>query len=541
MNKFKIMTAILLTIVIISLLACNKDDAEDIFAFDPTTQPTLAPLITPQPEGSGKIVVAIPSEIESTNPFLVNSRDLRSLYNLIFEPLIKFNEIGEPIPVLAQTWQQDETGKKWTITIRDDVYWQHSGRKLDAYDIEFTLDLMKQIKDDSDFCESLGYIRYWSIEDASTIKIYSYEPFYGTLNALDFPILPYDAGYGVDSEPLYPIGTGPYQVAAWKPGTEVVLQLNPEWWQKTPSIGTIIAQPYDDNSIAISALQLNQMDVVQTDEITLIASEQSREIFTYEYTTRYYEYLMPNLRSVLLGDERIRQAIAYALDRNEIVSNVYINHAILVDTPVPPTSYLYTGKLLTYDNDVEEARRLLKLAGWKNTDDDPWLDVSPDGLEIDFTLILLTNNDNENPQRYEAAHFIARQLEQVGIKVEVKAEEWDVFQNMVKESRFDLLLAGWYLNDIPDLRFMLKSDGSKNISGYTDVVMDELLQDIMNQKTREGLTASFDILQQKIIDDLPIISLYFKTHTLLTRNNILNISQITEDNAYSSIQYWTLR
>jgi peptide/nickel transport system substrate-binding protein len=279
----------------------------------------------------------------------------------------------------------------------------------------------------------------------------------------------------------------------------------------------------------------------QTDEITLLASEQSREIFSYEYTTNYYEYLLPNLSSTGLGDERVRQAIAHALDRNEIVSNVYVNHAILVDTPVPPTSYLYTGKLLTYDNDVDQAKRLMKLAGWKHTDEDPWLDVDPDGNEMDYTLTLLTNNDNDSPQRYEAATFIKRQLEKIGIKVEIKAEDWDIYKSMVNEGRFDLLLAGRYLSDIPDLRSMLKSDGIRNSSGYKNAEMDDLLIAVMESKTRESIEKNYEKLQQKIVDDVPIISLYFRTHTLLTRNNIVGVTHVTEDNAFASINTWDKR
>ena len=251
---------------------------------------------------------------------------------------------------------------------------------------------------------------------------------------------------------------------------------------------------------------------------------------------------MPNLRTQLLADKRIRQAIAHALDRDEIVSNVYINHAIPVDTPVPPTSFVFSGQLLTYNNDVEEAKSLLRLSGWKYLEDgDPWLDVSPEGFETDFTITLLTNNDNENPHRAEAAKYIAKQLEKVGIQVEVKSEDWEDYQNMVREGRFDLLLGGWYLNDIPDLRFAFGSEGSQNLSGYKDPEMDELLLNVMEQKTKDGLFTAFETVQQKIIEDLPIISLYFRTHTLYTRRNIEKVMQVTEDNAYASIQYWKIR
>ena len=213
-----------------------------------------------------------------------------------------------------------------------------------------------------------------------------------------------------------------------------------------------------------------------------------------------------------------------------------------MDTPIPPTSFLYTGTLLTYNNNTEEARSLLRLAGWKYLEDeDPWLDISPDGVEIDFTLTLLTNNDGENPHRTEAAQFIAKQLEEVGIQVDVKSVEWEEYQNMVAEGRFDLVLGGWYLNDIPDLRFAFKSDGSQNISGYKDTEMDEMLQAVMEKKTRDGLSSAYDTLQQKIIDDLPIISLYFRTHTLYTKRTIGNVTQVTEEDAYASIQYWEIK
>ena len=544
MNLVKRIAAAIMALAIAAAFASCSNNKSDFFSYQFTPEPTVAPIVTPMPEGAAEISVVMPEEIESSNPFLVTSRDLMSLYSLIFEPLIKFDETGEPVPMLAQTWEQDDTGKKWTITLRDDVYWQQSGRKLDAYDVEFTLDLMNQLRreQDNDYCEELGYIYYWKVIDDRTIWIYSYEPFYGTILAMDFPILPRDAGYSLTTEPMFPIGSGPYKVTSWYPGQEIVLEYNENWWQRKPVIGKIVAKPFDNNSLAVSALQLSQLDVVQTDQIALLASDQVLDIFSYEYTTRYYEFLVPNLRNQLLSDKRIRQAIAYALDRDEIVSNVYINHAIPVDTPVPPSSFLYTGQLLTYDNDIEEAKNLLRLAGWKYLDDDdPWLDMSPEGFEEDFTITLLANNDGDSPYRIEAAKYIAKQLEEVGIKVDVKSEPWEEYSNMVHEGRFDLLLGGWYLNDIPDLRFAIGSEGSQNISGYKDIEMDEMLLNVMQQKSREGLMNSFETLQQKIIDDLPIISLYFRTHTLLTKSNITNVAQVSEENAYASIQYWEIK
>ncbi|MCK5128760.1 MAG: hypothetical protein KAQ68_02820, partial [Clostridiales bacterium] len=116
----KLMILTLAVVICMSLFwGCNKKEDEDIFGLNNTSKPTLAPIVTPIPEGAGEIIVAMPKEITSTNPYLVNERDLVSLYGLIFEPLIEFDELGEAIPILAQTWELDETGKKWTITIRE--------------------------------------------------------------------------------------------------------------------------------------------------------------------------------------------------------------------------------------------------------------------------------------------------------------------------------------------------------------------------------------------------------------------------------------
>ncbi len=544
MNLIKKLTSLLIIgIISLTLVSCGKEP--EFLRYNFTPEPTVAPIATEVPDGTTEIRIAMPSEIESTNPFKVTSRDMMSIYNLIFEPLISFDDTGEPVPVLAQTWELDiGSGRKWTITLRDDVYWQQSGRKIDAYDVEFTLDLMNSLRREGngDYCEELGYIKYWSVEDERTINIYSYEPFYGMINALDFPILPKDVNYTLTTEPTYPIGTGPYMVSSWFPGESIVLTRNENWWQQKPSIGKIIAEPYDDNSLAVSAFQLSQLDVVQTGKLALSATDQVMDTFSYEYTTRYFEFLAPNLNSTYLSDKRVRQAIAYALDREEIISNVYINHAIAVDTPVPPTSFLFSGTLLTYNNNIAEAKSLLRIAGWRYlNEDDVWLGVSPEGSEINFTLTLLTNEDIGSPHRAEVASYIAKQLEQVGIKVEVKTENWENYKNMVQEGRFDLLLAGWYLNDIPDLRFAVKSDGSQNVTGYNDLEMDELLHEVMQSKTRETISASFERVQQKIIEDLPIISLYFRTHTLLTRKNITNVIQVREESAFSSIQYWEIK
>lgn len=523
-----------LSAALLALLLAGCDTGPDDSLFPKRT-------IDPQSGGvvrGGTLTVPIPESAGSLHPLLERSRELCGLSGLIFEPLIRFNASGEPGPCLAQSWEVDESRLVWTISLREGVVWHRQNRTVTASDVSFTLDLIREIGTGTPYREIFDYIDRWNVVDDYTIAITMKQPFYGVINALDFPILPGESGYAADSAPNLPVGTGPYKAISNRPKEGMMLELNELWWQKSPYIEKIQAVPFSGTAEALSALVLQQVDVVQEDSLTATQYRDSGDANAYEYATRYFEFMAPNFESLYLQDVRVRQAIAYALDRQQIVSSVYVNHAIVVDTPISPTSWLYQGRLVVYNQDLEEARRLLKLAGWKNTDDDAWLDVSPSGVEDEFSLVLLTYNDPDRSLRYDAARLIQSQLAEAGIRVELRFESWDVYVQMMKEGTFDLLLTGWYMSDIPDFSYAFGSDSEGNLSGYRSETMDALLEEALQQSTQDGLQDVTDRIYQIIVDDLPIISLYFRTHTLLTTLPVQGVHNITEENAYGGIADW---
>lgn len=524
------------------LLFSGCSDSDTLQAVAPT--PTPAPLIENWLGTSATIRVPVPTDLESTNPYFVTKTDTLSIYNLIFEPLVKLNEANEPTPCLAQSWRVDEEGTTWTFIIRDGVYWHNSNRELNAQDVIYTLDLMQAARNDSIHCRVMGYIKDWVRIDDRTVQLTTYEPFYGVLMAMDFPILSYDAGYtNTEFQPNFPIGTGPYYVSDYRPGTRIELQVNENWWKTLPEVQTIVGEIYDDPSLALSALTLGQIDVMSTDETTATQLRETGSINAFEYTTNYYEFLMPNIDgNILLRDKKVRQAIALALNRQEIISNVYVNHAVITEAPVQPSSWLYEGTATGYDQDIEEAKRLLTLAGWKkeNPEEDAYYNISPDGIQADFELDLLTNSSEYDSLRYETAIIIAKQLGEIGIKVNIKTVEWEMFSTRINEGYYDLLLAGWYVDDIPDLRSLFSTDGSNNLSGYSNIDMDELLDSILVSSTEDEFRNNFMKMQNLIVEDVPIISLYFRTNTLLTRAGIVNVSDIKDANVYNTIQEWNV-
>ena len=531
---------ILFLIIIIALLFTGCGGSDTLQAVEATPTPT--PLVGDWLGVNTTITVPMPSEIESTNPFFVTKKDTLSLFSLIYEPLVTLNEANEPTPCIAKSWKADEEGTTWTFIIRDGIYWQKTNRELNAQDVIFTLDLMDSIKKESIHCKVMGYIKDWRRIDDRTIEIDTYEPFYGFLMAMDFPILPYDAGYSAypESQASIPVGTGPYYAFDYRPGERIELQVNENWWKALPEITTVLTEIYDDPSLAVAALSLGQIDVIATDELAVTQIREGGNINAFEYSTNYYEFLMPNIKSnILLRDTKVRQAIALALDRQEIISNVYVNHAVITESPVQPSSWLYEGTVKGYDQDIAEAKRLLTLAGWKKeTPEDTYYNISPDGIHTDFTLDLVTNNSEYDSYRYDTAVIIAKQLKEIGIKVNIKTVDWDMFSTRISEGYFDLLLAGWYVDEIPDFRNLFSIGGANNLSGYESEEMDALLEEVMQKATEEGLRNSFMTLQNLLVEDVPVISLYFRTNTLLTRGGIVNVTDIKDAKAYNTIHEW---
>lgn len=535
---------------LIALLACMAllagcgDGGQAV----PTDSPAPAPTATPAetaPKPGGSLTLPMQDGAEIGNPLKPATREMSSIYGLIFESLLVFDDTGALAPCLAEKWPSSTDNLKCTFKLRSGVKWQGTGRReLNAGDVVFTLNEIKSLGKDNPWGYVTDYLKSWKANDDGTLTIELKTPFYGAMQALTFPVLPSDGGYNNGGAPATPMGTGPYQYVSSDKGKSITLQANPDWWKQPPYISDITVKGYPDNATEISSLVLRDLSAMQTDDLTVTQYKESGDANVYEYPTRYFEFMALNFTSPDLKNKLIRQAIAYAIDRREVVSYTYVNHAIVSDTPVPPDSWLYDGKLLQYNSDVEQAKQLIRLAGWQDnlngtvSGSDGYWDTSPDGAKRDLKFTLLANRDDNNTLRNDAATLMAGQLDKAGIKVEVDAEPWDKYSQMIKEGRFDLALCGCYLSPVPDYKFLLGTGGAMNVGGYTSTDMDKLLDDISKASDSTSLKVKIGSLQSLVIEDLPIISLYFRTHTLLTTPDLQGVAGAREDSAFAEISQW---
>jgi peptide/nickel transport system substrate-binding protein len=375
--------------------------------------------------------------------------------------------------------------------------------------------------------------------DETTIRVTMKEAGSSALYALNFPILYSDA-----SENQL-IGTGPYKIQS-STDEEITLTINTNWWKQEPYIERIRCLVRDSNEVAIASYNAGQLSMVPTSNVFVGRYREDGVTEVLDVMTQTAEILLFNQRNTVLKDVNVRKAIAYALDRNSVVTNVYMHHASVCDVPIAPDSFLYDPTSKVYDYNLTMAQTLLAKAGWEDVDSDGILEnINQPAYEL--KLKLLVNETAENTLRKSAATLIASQLSQIGIMVEVETEAFSLgdtssrYQRRLQEGNFDLAMVGFNVRQSGDLREYLLSDGSQNYAGYSNDRMDQYLQQAVNAVDEKSMVETQSQLQQEIVDTLPFMTLYFRMNSIVYDSSIKNVSEIREPDVLRTVSKWYIQ
>lgn len=502
----------------------------------------------------GLLTVPIPTP-DTFNPLLTQSRDMLNFLSLIYEGTVTYDKNSHPIPALASSWEVSPDERLWIFNIKKGIKW-HNGESFTGEDILFTFKALQSGILGSfyqkNIFENVNIVEAGLKNgDPYTFFIRLAEPSSNVLDLMTFPVLPKSVYQSVESMmngisdfSTLPIGTGPYRIDPNHPynGESIKLVRNDSWWaEKEPYIDAILAKVYTTNEEARNAFNNGEIDIVDTMVVYANTYSDFDNTTQYKYLTQNYEFLALNNSNSLFKDKNVRKAIAYAIDRKDIISKVYLNNAETVDVPIPSSSWLYDSNYRIYDYNVEQASKLLKDAGWLDSDGDGTLDKIVNGQKIDLTFTILTNSDNDF--RRDAVNLIANHLGLVGFKVQVEVVGWEQLlnENMINH-QFDAILTGYNLDYIHDLRFAFHSReigiGNNNFIGYSNGELDSLLDAAARTYADDKRKEIYRGIQEHLVEELPVISLYFRTGTLLVNEKVHGIERIGEMSIYRDIENW---
>jgi len=495
---------ILAAFFILALLNCARKEQKTVSPSLEQEKPAYGDTIIEGSIGDAKRLI----------PMLASDSASGAVSGLIFNGLVKYDKDINIIGDLAEKWEVSGDGLTITFHLREGVKW-HDGEEFTAEDVLFTYEKLIDEKVATPYSGDFLLVKKAEVLDKYTFRVSYKEPFAPALISWGMGIIP---KHLLEKEDLNttkfnrePIGTGPYRFKEWRAGERIVMTAFEDYFEGRPYIDRVIYRVIPDEATMFLSLKAGDIDYMGLTPI-----QYSRQTNTSYFIDNFQKFRYPSFSFTYLGfnlldekfkDKRIRQALAYGIDKENIIKGILLGLGKVATGPNPPTSWAYNPDVKTYSYDPEKARELLKTCGWEDTNGDSFLDK--EGKIFQFTLI--TNQGNV--QRKKCAEMIQHDLSKIGIKVDIRILEWQTFlHEFVDKKRFEALILGWNLSRDPDLYDIFYSsktrEGEFNFVSYENPEVDRLLIEGRHNFDQEKRREIYQEIHAMIAEDLPYIFLY---------------------------------
>ena len=474
-------------------------------------------------------VVGGPSRI---NPLFAYQNDVdRDLAGLIFSGLTRLAADGRPLPDLAQSWETSADGKTTTFHLRPGVKWQ-TGAAFTSADVLFTYQLLA----DPNFPGDPEQAPLWqalscAAPDELTVSCQAPNAFAPFPSYASIGIVPKYLLEGTTATNLLddhfnrsPVGTGPYRLAQLD-SRHAVLKANDSYYLGTPTLSEIDIQFYPDVSTAAADVVRHQAQGLLTDmsasedDMQALASVDGLKAYPSNLSALTILYL--NNSQPPLNDAAVRQAIAQAIDIDDIISNVIGGRALRADSPLVPGTWGFDPATERYQQDGGQAIDLLEKAGWVLSAGSPVRTRNSQALHIS----LLTDAD---PLRGAVTDQIAKQLREAGIDVEVNRQaSSDLVRNFLIPRNYQAAVFGWDPGPDPDpypaWHSSQATSTGRNLAGYASADADKLMEEARQTDDLEARKSLYGEFQRVFHQDVPSIPLYFPIYTYFVTDEMKNV------------------
>jgi peptide/nickel transport system substrate-binding protein len=448
-------------------------------------------------------------------PMLSGDAASQDIAGLVFNGLVKYDTDLSIIGDLAELWDISRDGLVITFHLRKGVRWT-DGKEFTADDVKFGFDTITNKNTPTAYSEDFLQVKKAEVLDKYTFRVTYDKPYAPALASWgNLVVLPKHLLEGRDLTKTdfgrNPVGMGPYKLTNWVPGQELTLDSNHDYFDGRPYVDRFIYRIIPDTATMFLELQTGGVDMMGLTPIQYTKQTES-EYFKnnfrkFRYPQFVYTYMGFNLKSPFFQDGRVRQAIAHAIDKQEIVDVVLFGLGSPATGPYVPHTWPYNPNVKKYPYDPEKAKKLLLEAGWKDTDGDGVLDK--DGRPFEFTI----RTNMGNTLRLNTATIIQGELAKIGIKVHIEAIEWSTFVNeFIDKRRFEAVILGWSISPDPDQYDIWYSKKTKekefNFVSYSNPEVDALLEEGRRTYDIAKRKRAYFRIQEILAEDLPYIFLY---------------------------------
>jgi len=452
--------------------------------------------------------VDIENSPTATDPRFATDAISSRVMELIFDSMVKIDRKGQLVGDLAESIERPDQSRI-IFHLKSGIRFSN-GRELTSRDVKFTYDSILDRWSASPKRAGLEQLKSLAIPDDHTVVITTARPYAPALEMGTYGIVPAGTPLPPAGGAVSPPGTGAFKMTKYVRDESAWLERNPYRPAPANSPQGIVFKIVPDPTVRALELAEGVCDVApnNVDPEVLSYLLSNPDLRLNEAPGSGYVYLLFNFRNPQLHDLRVRRAIAYAIDRTAIVGAFLRGTARIATGMLVPENWAYDANVRSYDYDPQSARRLLDAAGYH---------ADQHGLrDLKFTY-------KTTPENVRIAEVLQAMLRRVGIRIEIRSNEWATFYSDLGNGNFDLASMRWIGINDPNHYFLtfdsqMVPPRGLNRGAYSNPEMDALLEAGMSTLETAARRTIYGRVQRLAADDLPYVSLWWLQNvTVLNR------------------------
>lgn len=476
-----------------------------------------------------KLVIGRANDSVSLDPSYTTDVDSFKVTVNVLETLVKCEKEGNQIlPYLAESWSSSEDGLTWVFKLRQGIRF-HDGTEFNADAVVFNFH--RWMYTSNPYHD--GTFIYWNyifggypglVESVDRLSNYSVEiklnkPYAPFLNALAMPAFGISSPEAIKEYKGYlyehPVGTGPFVFKSWERNKSIILERNSNYWNSVAKVSEV--------EFRVIPSSKNRLEELRNGTIHIADHLSPDDVAEIKYDSKLYLHMRPsfNVGYLAMNNEdypfskrEVRVAINHAIDKENLINDVFDNLAKPATTYMPPFLWGYNENLDSYEYDPEKARKYLEEAGF------------PNGFKT--TLWVMDSAREYFPKPVQVAEFIRENLLQVNIDAEIKIFNMNEYLGRLHSGEHEMALIGWtgdYADPDNFLYTMLASENAKpglagNYSFYKSKEADQLLAQARQTTNMVFRRSLYRSLQEIVNYDAPSVPLVHTMPILASRLSV---------------------
>jgi len=475
-----------------------------------------------RPKSNSAFYMNINSEPSSMNPIRTTDGAAASFHAYTVESLLeRDDDTYEWIPKLATKWEIGKDNKTFTFWLREGVLF-HDGSEMTAEDVEFsfktTFDVEKWRNAEKQYyfetIESVKAVGKYKVEVKAKNEQYSnFEKVASNLNILSKKFYERDEKRSFFNKNL--VATGPYKLDKWHRGNRILLVRNNKWWgfnvdpySNRAKFPKVVMRFIGEPTVSLEMLKQGKLDILGMSPDTYLKKAVGKEwgktvhkVETKNKSPKSYCFIGMNFKNPILKDKNVRKGLFHLLNRKLMIEKFDHGRAVPAIGPIYPDSPYATKGLKAVEYDPKEALRLLRKAGWSDSDKDGFLDKN--GKRLSLTIL-------EPGSTYIKYLTVFKEdARRAGVEINIKQIEWNSFLKLVTvEKNFEMCRLCWSAVvdwDPKQIWHTESIENGSNFISYSNPKVDKLTDEAQFVFDRDKRIKILQQVEQEIIDDVPYL------------------------------------